>query len=400
MGQTIEGETMADEMASEVEGLKDEMVALRRDLHRHPELAFQERRTAGTVASRLEELGISVRTGVAETGVIGLLQGGAPGPTVMIRADIDALPVQEVPGRPYSSVEEGKMHACGHDGHTTILVAVAKLLAGRKGSLKGRVKLVFQPAEETMSGAQPMVEEGVMENPKVDRVLVCHLWSPLEVGTVGVRPGPIFVSTDEIRVLVKGKGGHGGLPHLSVDPVVIAAHTIVALQSIVSREVDALQRVVLSFGRISGGTQFNIIPDEVRLEGNLRTLDEEVRSFVMKRVAEVAGSVAAAMRGRAELVHVRGIPPVVNDREVTEVVAAVAGRVVGKENVIQVEPVAVGDDAALFLERAPGCYFLVGAGNKERGITAPHHNPEFDIDEAALPIAARILAEAALHYLS
>jgi len=400
MEQNAEDEPVAEELASEVGDLKQNLVDLRRDLHQHPELAFQESRTAAVVASRLEELDIPVRTGVAKTGVVGLLEGRKPGPTVMIRADMDALPVQEVSGRLYSSSVEGRMHACGHDGHTAVLVAVATLLARRRDSLRGRVKLVFQPAEETMEGAQRMVEEGVMEDPKVDKVLVCHFWSPLPVGTVGVRPGPIFVSTDEISLLVKGRGGHGGLPHLSVDPVVIAAHTVVALQNILSREVAPSQRVVLGFGRIHGGTQFNIIPPEVELHGNLRTLDEEVRSFVLRRVEEVATSVAAGMRGQAEFRHVRGIPAVVNDPEVAGVVASIASRVVGQKNVLEVNPIMVGDDASLFLRQAPGCYFLVGAANEDKGIGAPHHNPEFDLDEEALPIATRILAEAALHYLS
>ena len=391
---------MTEEIAREVEGLKDELIALRRDLHRHPELPFEETRTARIVASHLQEVDISVKTGVAKTGVVGLIEGGEPGPTVMIRADMDALPVQEVPGRPYSSVEEGKMHACGHDGHTAILVAVAKLLARRKESLKGRVKLVFQPAEETILGARPMIEAGVMEDPKVDRVLACHLWSTLEVGIVGVRKGPILSSTDVIKIVVKGKGGHGGLPHLSVDPIVIAAQIVVALQSIVSREVDTAERVVLSFGRIHGGTQNNIIPDEVEIVGNLRTVNEEVRQFVLRRVEEVARAIAMGMRGEAEFGHLRGTPAVINDPEVTEMVADVAGHVVGEENVLWIEPVSPGDDAALFLQKAPGCYFLVGAGNEERGIVAPHHHPAFDIDEDALPIAARILTEAALHYLA
>lgn len=391
---------MTDSIAHEVAGLRDELVALRRDLHRHPELPFQETRTARVVASYLEGLSIPVKTGIGGTGVVGLIEGGQPGLTVMLRADMDALPVQEVAGREYGSVEPGKMHACGHDGHVAILLTVAKLLSGRRASLRGNVKLAFQPAEEPISGAQRMIDDGVMQSPKVDRVLTCHLWSPLQVGTVGVRPGAIFVSTDILRVVVQGRGGHGGLPHQTVDPVNIAANVLVALQSIVSREVDAAQRVVLSFGKIAGGTQFNIIPDEVELGGTLRTLDEGVRQFVLRRVEEVSGAIATGMRGHALFQHVNGTPAVVNDPEVAAVVAAAAEKVVGKENVLPVEPVSVGDDAALFQQRAPGCYFLVGAGNEAKGITAPHHNPAFDMDEDALPIAVRVMVEAALHYLS
>jgi amidohydrolase len=388
------------DVVCDIQRLTDDMVALRRDLHKHPELPFEEIRTAGIITSHLSEAGIQVKTGVGKTGVVGLIEGGVPGPTVMIRADMDALPVQEVAGREYGSVYTGRMHACGHDGHVAVLVTVARVLASHRGSLKGNVKLVFQPAEEPIAGALLMLEEGVMENPRVDNVLSFHLWSPLEVGTIGIRTGPIFSSTDILRIVVRGKGGHGGLPHQAIDPVVIAAQVVVAMQTIVSREVASGQRAVLTFGKITGGTQFNIIPDEVELGGNLRTLNDEVRSHVLARIEEMAKAIASGMRGQAVYEFVRGVPPVVNDPSVTKVVSDVAKRAVGTDRVLVVEPVSVGDDAAWFLQKAPGCYFLVGAGNKTRGIVAPHHNPSFDIDEMALPIAARILTETALHYLS
>jgi amidohydrolase len=318
----------------------------------------------------------------------------------MIRVDIDALPIQEPRDRPYSSQADGVMHACGHDGHTAVGRAVASLLVKYRSSLKGRVKLVFQPAEEIMSGALRMIEDGVMKDPVVDRVLSFHLWSGLPVGQVVSQPGPIFSSADEIRITVKGKGGHGGMPHLSVDPILIGAHVVSALQTILSREIAPTQTAVLGFGTIHGGTAFNVVSDQVELSGTVRTLDDSVRQFVLRRAEEIARGVARSLRGDAEFIHVRGAPAVVNDKEVAGLVAQVARSVVGEENVVTIPPPQVGDDATFFLREAPGCYFLAGCANPQRGIAAPHHSAQFDIDEEALPIATRVLTEAALRYIT
>lgn len=391
---------MVVDLANEVMEVTDKLVATRRDFHRHPELSFQERRTAEIVAHRLEELRWKVTSGVAETGVVGLLEGSGPGKTVMIRVDIDALPIQEPADRPYSSQVDGVMHACGHDGHTAVGLAVADLLARRRASIKGQIKLVFQPAEEIMSGAKRMIEEGVMKDPVVDRVLSFHLWSGLPVGQVVSQPGPIFSSADEIKITVKGKGGHGGMPHLSVDPILIASHVVTALQSVLSREIPPTQPAVLGFGTIHGGAAFNVVSDQVELTGTVRTLDDSVREFILKRTEEISEGVARGLRGEARFQHVRGAPAVVNDEEVAALVSEVAALIVGKDNVVTIAPPQVGDDATFFLREAPGCYFLVGCANAERGITASHHNPQFDIDEDALPLATRILSEAALRYVT
>ena len=391
---------MNEDIARDVDELKDSLIAYRRDFHRNPELSFQEHRTGETVAAHLESLGLKVTRGVAETGVVGVLEGTSQGNTVLVRVDIDALPIQEPQDRPYSSQVDGAMHACGHDGHTAVGMVVAEILSRYKGAMKGQVKFVFQPAEEIMSGAARMIEEGVMKDPAVDKVLSFHLWSDLPVGQVVSQPGPIFSSADEIRIVIKGKGGHGGMPHLSVDPILISSHVIAALQAVVSREVPPTQAAVLGFGTIHGGTAFNVVSDEVELSGTIRTLDDSVRELMLRRAEEIAISVAAAFRGKAEFHHVRGAPAVVNDAGVASHVAEVAASVLGSESVVTIPPPQVGDDATFFLREAPGCYFLVGCANAQRGITASHHSAQFDIDEASLPIAAQVLAEATLQYVS
>jgi amidohydrolase len=391
---------MNSNVAQDVAGLKEQLIETRRDFHRNPELSFQERRTAEIAASKLETLGWKVKRGVAETGVVGLLEGRGPGPTVMIRVDIDALPIQEPKDRPYSSLVDGVMHACGHDGHTAVGMAVAELLSRYRDSIKGNIKLVFQPAEEIMSGAIRMIEEGVMKDPDVDRVLSFHLWSGLPVGQIVSQPGPIFSSADEIKITVKGKGGHGGMPHLSVDPILTACHVVTALQTVLSREIAPTQTAVLGFGTIHGGTAFNVVSDQVELSGTVRTLDDSVREFILKRTEEIASSVAGGLRGEARFDHVRGAPAVLNDGSVADLVAEVAVPVVGKDNVVSITPPQVGDDATFFLREAPGCYFLVGCANAERGITASHHNAQFDIDEDSLPLATRILTDSTLRYVT
>ena len=391
---------MSNLTPGDMASIRERLVEDRRDFHRNPELAFQEHRTAGVVAERLDSLGWNVRTGVGETGVLGQLEGSGGGPTVLIRVDMDGLPVQEPMDRPYSSQVEGLMHACGHDGHMAVGLAVADLLSQRRNHLKGNVKLAFQPAEEIASGAQKMIDDGAMRNPKVDRTLSFHLWSGLPVGQVTAQPGPIFSSADGIRLTIKGKGGHGGMPHLSVDPILISAHVITALQTILSREIAPTETGVLGFGTIQGGTAFNVVSDTVELAGTIRTLDDSVRDYILRRVEEISSQVAQAMRGACEFTHVVGVPPVVNDEEVSKLVTDVAQTVVGTENVVTITPLQLGEDVTLFLRQAPGCFFLVGCGNAAKGITAPHHSAEFDIDEDSLPIAAQIMTEATLQYVA
>ena len=390
---------MSADIREKVRARREEMVSLRRDLHAHPETAFREARTSQLVAERLSAFGLEVSTGAAETGVTAVIDGAAPGPTLMLRADMDALPIQETSDKPYASRTPGVMHACGHDGHTAALVTVAGILADRRQSLRGRVLLVFQPAEENMGGARLMIEEGVMADPAVDRVLGFHLWNGLPVGQIGVKPGAIFAAVDEIELVVKGTGGHGAMPHQTVDPIPIAAQVISALQILVSREKHYAEGAVLSIGRIQGGIAFNIIASEVEMRGTLRTFDEGVRRQILARIPEVMAGICAAFNATFEFRHLQGCPSVDNDPEVADFVRRVATEVVGEANLPTVVPSTVGDDMALFQLEAPGCYFLVGSSNADAGLDAPHHSSTFDFDEDALLIAAETLARASLEYL-
>jgi amidohydrolase len=382
-------------VAAAIDRLGEQLVADRRHLHRHPELSYHEQATAELCAERCEVLGFTVRTEVGGTGVLADLDSGRPGPTVMLRADTDALPIQERGAdRPVRSQNDGAMHACGHDGHVAMALGAAAVLAGMPDAWSGRLRMCFQPAEEVAGGAQPMIDAGAAEG--VDRVLGIHLWAPLQVGRVAVGPGPLFGSADEFGLVVRGRGGHGGMPHTSIDPVVCAAQVVTALQTIVSRETSPFNPAVVTIGRIEGGSAFNVIAEEVRMRGTVRAFEHEERERLLRRIAEVARDVAAAMRCEAEFIRANGCPPVVSDAAVAEVVRRAAVKTVGEQNVDPAPRITVGDDVALFLERAPGCYFLVGAGDVAKHPVAPHHHPEFDIDERCLPIGAGTLARAAL----
>ena len=391
---------MTIDVSREVQELKEELVAVRRDLHMHPELAFEEHRTADLLAERLRSLGYQVQTGVAQTGVVGLMECGQPGKTLMLRADMDALPIQELEGRSYGSTIPGKMHACGHDGHTAVSLIVASLLAKYRAQLKGRVKVVFQPAEEIIAGGKAMVDAGVMRDPSPDRVLGFHMWPTLEVGKVGVHSEYMWGSVDDVRLLVKGMGGHGGTPHLTIDPVVASAHVVIALQNILARELSPFQPAAFTLGILQAGTLYNVIPSEVEIRGSARALSSQVREFLHRRILEIATGVASAFRCQAEFQVVWGTPPVWNDPQVADSVREAAAAAIGAENVVDPGQGTVGDDVAYFLQEAPGCYFLLGVANPEKGSGAPLHSPEFDIDEEALPIAAETLARAAIQFLS
>jgi len=388
-------------LGAELDRVAAEVVDIRRDLHRHPELSLREERTAELAARRSEELGFTVRSGVGGTGVIADLAGGAgeEGPLLMLRADMDALPVQERGGeRVVSSEVDGVMHACGHDGHVAMTLGAAAVMASLRDSWRGRLRLCFQPAEEIAAGAVPMIEAGALEG--VDRVLGIHLWAPLQVGTVGVKPGPIFGSADEFGITVRGRGGHGGMPHTSVDPIVAAAQVVVALQTIVSRETSPFSPAVVTIGRVEGGSAFNVIADEVQLRGTVRAIDPDERERLLRRVAEVAAAIASASAATAAFHRARGCPPVISDAGSVALVRRAAAATVGEERVVTPEPVTVGDDVACLINGAgSGCYFLVGAGDVASHPVAPHHSADFDIDERCLPIGVGTLARAALEAL-
>ncbi len=367
---------------------------LRRDFHQHPELGFQEVRTAGIVAQHLRQWGLQVTTGVATTGVVGLLEGERPGPTVLVRVDMDALPVQEETGAPYASQVPGVMHACGHDGHTAMGLTVARLLTEARATLAGRVKFVFQPAEEGLGGAERMVAEGVLQDPRPDVVLGMHLWNERPLGWLGITSGPAMAAADRLHILVQGKGGHGAAPHLTVDPVVAAAQIITALQTVVARNLAPLDAAVVSVTRMHAGEAFNVIPPTAELEGTLRTFEPEVRRQVLDRVRQIAQGVAQALGARAEVEVQRLTPPVINDPQVAGQVRAVAQRLFPQAEISTTERTMGSEDFAFFMEEIPGCYFFIGSANPAKGLTYGHHHPKFDFDEEALWRGAALMAGA------
>jgi amidohydrolase len=366
----------------------------RRDLHQHPELEFQETRTATLAAERLRSLGWDVRTGVARTGVLGTRGNG--GRCVLLRADMDALPVAEANEVPYRSRHAGRMHACGHDGHVAIGLETARRLAAV--TLPGTVKLAFQPAEETSGGATAMIEEGVLAAPAVGAAFGLHLWNVLPVGTIGVMPGPIMASVDEFDITIHGKGGHAAMPHLAIDPVLVAAHVVTALQSLVSRRRDPFEEGVVSVTQLAAGHAFNIIPAEAKLRGTVRTFGGRFYEDAPRLVEDTARGLAAAFGASAEVRFRRLTGPLVNHPAMAELMRSVAEEIVGKEHVKSGVRTMGGEDMSRFLERVPGCFAFVGSGRID-GTSAPHHSPHFDIEEAALTIGAELLTRTAVRYL-
>lgn len=380
-------------------GLRSSLVADRRHLHQHPELSGHELATAEFIQQRLARLGLEPRKLVDGCAVVADLKGERPGGHILlIRADIDALPLLERgPDRPYRSLVDGVMHACGHDAHISVALGVAELLTGLRSELAGTVRFVFQPAEETAGGAQPMIDQGVMSDPQVEGALGLHIWSGLPAGTVGVRDGAIFASADEFRVIIEGRGGHGALPHQALDPIPIASMVVLALQTLVSRETSPFQAAVVTVGKIEGGQAFNVIPETVTMTGTVRAFTVEDRERLLRRIAEVAQGIAASFGAKATTQLGAGCPPVVSDPRMVGLVRAAVAATSGAV-LTDPEPITVGDDVALFLRLVPGCYFLLGGGNLESGITAPHHHPAFDLDEACLPIGVEVMARAALAF--
>jgi amidohydrolase len=385
-------------LRSEVDRTREEVVEIRRALHRNPELSSHERETAELVARTSADLGFTVRTGVGGTGVLADLDSEKPGPTLMLRADMDALPIVERGDhRVVTSAVDGVMHACGHDGHVAMTLGAATALVALRDSWTGRLRLCFQPAEETASGAIPMIADGAAEG--VDRVLGIHLWAPIETGRVAVKSGVIFGSADSFSVRIQGRGGHGGMPHTAIDPIVVTAQVILAIQTIISRETSPFSPAVITIGRVSAGTAFNVIADSAELLGTTRAIDADERDRLLKRVAEIATAVASGYGAEAQFSRGPGCPPVVSDTAMADLVHRAAAATVGDDHVDIAVPITVGDDVACFLERVPGCYFLVGAGHPELGPVPPHHSADFDIDEAALPVGVETLVRASLDVL-
>ena len=379
--------------------------SLRRDFHRHPELGFREIRTGGIVAKELESLGIEVTKGVGKTGVVGLLEGTKPGPILLLRFDMDALPITEETGAEYASQTPGVMHACGHDGHTAIGLTVAKILHAHRDQLKGTIKFCFQPSEEgnngeEVGGAEMMMRDGLLEDPPVDMSLSLHLWNEKPLGWLGVTKGPIMAGAEIFTVRVTGRGGHGAIPDAAVDPIVAAANIVNALQTIVARNVSPLDTAVVSVTNIHGGTAFNVIPPEVKLEGTIRTFDNAVRQKVVERFEKIARGVGEGMGCQVEVEIKRITPALVNNESMTFQVQETAQRLLSESDIDTSYQTMTAEDMAFMQEQIPGCYFFVGSNDTARHLDYGHHHPRFDFNEEALIRGSALMAAAAMHVLS
>ncbi len=391
----------ANELLQAARAIGDQLTGWRRDFHMHPECGMEEHRTAAIVAAHLRSLDYEVREGVGGTGVVGLLRGGKPGPVVALRADMDALPILDAKTVPYASKVTGKMHACGHDGHTAILMGVASLLAARRAEVAGQVKLLFQPAEEGPGGAKPMIDDGALENPKPQACFSLHLWSDIETGRAAIRPGPHMAASDTIRLTIKGVGGHGASPHAGVDAIAVAGQVICALQNIVSRESDPLDGVVVTIGTIEGGFRHNVIAPEVKMTGTVRTLSPAVRDSMEGRISRIFEGTCRMLRAEPYMEYGYGYPVTANDAGMTALLASSAEAVLGAGRVdTAARPVMGAEDFSYIAEVVPSAYLRLGASNASKGITASAHNPGFDIDEDALPLGVAILAHAAISFLN
>jgi hippurate hydrolase len=377
------------------EGVGDRIVALRRDIHREPELGFDTEKTAGKVLAALDGLPLHIRTGVAENGVVATLKGEGAGPTVGLRADMDALPILEETGLPFASEVNGRMHACGHDGHTSMLVGAAHALSGMRERMNGTIKFFFQPAEEGGGGGKVMVEEGVAND--VASIFALHLWPKLPFGKAATKAGPIMAAADAFEMTVRGAGGHGAMPHLTADAITMAAQIVTALQTVVSREVDPVEPAVLTVGEIGAGTAFNIIPETARLGGTVRTLNEDLRRRMPERIEHLARGVAQGMRGDAEIDYEFSYPVTMNDEGAASRALDVIGDLFGEENKLELPNPSMGaEDFAFFLQKIPGAFIWLGVGKDVSGL----HTPTFAFDEEILPLGSALLTALALESLS
>jgi len=379
-----------------VRELKDRVINIRRDLHRIPETAYTEKKTSAYVADYLNNLGLEVQTGIAQYGVVGLMKTDRPGPTLMIRADMDALPLKEDTGLPFASEHEGVMHACGHDAHMAMVLGAATVLNKIKNELKGNIKFLFQPAEEGPGGAEPMIEAGVMENPKVDYSIGCHVWPDIPEGTIGVRPGPFMAAMDRFDIKIKGRGGHGAMPHVCVDALEVGTQVVSAFQRIVSRHMDPLEPTVVTVGTFHAGTAFNIIPAEAELSGTTRTFNQDTWNTWESRVEKVVRGVCESMGVDFELKYSQGYPVTINDESAAEVVRRCAEKVVGEDRVVMPQKTMGGEDFAFYLQKSKGCFFALGVGREG---AVPVHNSKFDFNEDVLLLGIETHCQVGLELL-
>jgi amidohydrolase len=375
--------------------LVDDVVLIRRDLHMHPELGFKEHRTAGIVADRLRKLGYEVHTGIGQTGVVGIMRGGKPGRTIMLRADMDALPIHEERDHGYRSQSDGTMHACGHDGHVAILLGAAALIADRRDELAGTLCLVFQPAEEGLGGAKMMLEDGLFERFGIERAYGLHLSTKYPTGALGFCEGPMYASSDSLEIDVIGVGGHGSAPHDAVDPIYTSANFITSVQQIVSRQVDPLEPAVVTIGSIHGGTTHNVIPRTARMLGTVRAFSNDVRNAMPERIERVLRSCCEASGATYDFNYLWRYPVTANDPAQTQYARALAMATVGEAHVVDATMLMGAEDFSYFAQRVPACFYTLGCGGSE-GTRHPHHSSLFDIDEAALPNGVAMMTALAL----
>jgi len=369
----------------EIRNLQPQLVEWRRRLHQKPELSFDENLTAQFVSQKLQEWGIEHQTNIAKTGVVATIDSGKPGRVLAIRADMDALPIQEENEVDYRSQHDGIMHACGHDGHTAIALGTVCYLAKHKHSFSGQVKFIFQPAEEGPGGAKPMIEAGVLQNPNVDAIVGLHLWNNLPLGTVGVRSGALMAAVEVFDCTIFGKGGHGGMPHQTVDAIVVTAQIVSALQAIVARNIDPIDSAVVTVGKFHAGHTHNVIADTAQIGGTVRYFNPVYRGYFDKRIEQVIAGICQSHGANYQLDYCSLYPPVINDSSMAELVRSVAESVVETPAGIVPECQTMGgEDMSFFLQEVPGCYFFLGSANPEKNLAYPHHHPRFDFDETAL----------------
>ncbi|SDY64597.1 M20 metallopeptidase family protein [Tindallia californiensis] len=385
-----------DPIKNQVKDLKEELIALRRDFHEYPELGYQEHRTAQIVEEYLQELGIETHR-MTQTGVTGMIKGKTEGPVLMLRADLDALPVQEENKVPYASKNPGVMHACGHDAHTAMLMVAAKVLVGMKDELKGNIKLVFQPNEEN-AGALPMINEGVLDNPKVDAVVGVHIWTPLPSGTIGLSAGGVMSGLDIFKILVRGYGGHSGYPETAIDPIIAASDIVLSAQRVQTREISCMKPTTMSFGKIEGGTKANIIPDYVSLEGSIRTLYDDGDDKAVLRLKRIAEKVAEAHHCECQMEWFRENIALINDENMVKVMMSAAREVAGNEERVVPHSNMASEDFSEFAALVPGVFIFLGTGNEAKETHYPHHNPRFNIDEDVMPMGVELFVKGALSY--
>lgn len=382
-----------------LEKYNDKIVGLRHEFHMYPEIGYEEVRTSRIIIEELEKLGVEVTTNVAKTGVVGLIKGKYPGKTVLLRADMDALPIQEEADISYKSRIPNRMHACGHDGHTSGLLGAAMILNEIKDELHGNVKLVFQPAEEDEGGAKPMIDEGILENPKVDAAFGCHVWGSIPEGDIHIKHGAMMAAPDKFIFKVIGKGGHGAMPHTCIDPIIIAVQAINSMQYIISRRINPLEPAVISYCSIHGGENHNVIPNEVEVIGTIRTFDEDLRKWIPSAMESILKSTAECQGADYVFEYLEKFPALINDNKMTDLVSNSLSKIVGKNHVIELpEPTMGGEDFAYFTQRVPSSFFFVGIA-KDKGNLVSHHHPKFEWDDNNLATIAMGLAQVAVDFL-